>query len=219
MSEASLNRCIAKAVRAITVVAKEGGWVAFPRTSSDRAAMQLVIKQGLLQHGQLGGARLGHEPATVRWLMEQRARVATLLCRRIMSGGIVVQDGNIPVGSAVERYIGVQNSSFGCLERYGVLHYGPRKAGTTVAACAAPRNLCLRAGDSGSMNNRLLAWFLARRRERPTRPSRELFAMRREVLQRPFRMAKRTVRLLCSELAEHLEPQTAGGLSVEDQVL
>ncbi|KAH7949513.1 hypothetical protein HPB49_011732 [Dermacentor silvarum] len=129
--------------------------------------------------------------------------------------------------SPVERCIGVLNSMPATLRR---LALRPQKGrnncgcvwGTpqSVPSCSDKcRWQRFGAGDSGSMNNRLLAWFLAGRRERPTRPRRELFAMRREVLQRPFRMAKRTVRLLCSELAEHLEPQTAGGLSVEDQVL
>nr|XP_054923959.1 putative nuclease HARBI1 [Dermacentor andersoni]XP_054926116.1 putative nuclease HARBI1 [Dermacentor andersoni] len=45
--------------------------------------------------------------------------------------------------SAVERCIGVMKSRFRCLQRHRALHYGPKKAATIVAACAALHNLCI----------------------------------------------------------------------------
>ncbi|KAH7974995.1 hypothetical protein HPB49_022576 [Dermacentor silvarum] len=45
--------------------------------------------------------------------------------------------------SAVESCMGVPKERFRCLQRQRALHYGPRKAGTIVAACAALHNLCL----------------------------------------------------------------------------
>lgn len=49
--------------------------------------------------------------------------------------------------SAVERCIGVMKSRFRCLQRHRALHYGPRKAGSIVAACAALHNLCIHEGE------------------------------------------------------------------------
>ncbi|KAH7978350.1 hypothetical protein HPB49_005264 [Dermacentor silvarum] len=222
MSEASVSRCIARVAHAIAVVGKERGWVAFPSTSSDRAA----IKQGFLQHGRLRGvigcvdgtfiaivaprlppaqkapywSRKGYYALNTMVVCDSDLRVRyidprfagschdahvwrhSLLRRRIVSGRIVVQDGeyllgdsayplepwlmtpvpghpalNTPEGrfntahastrSAVKRCIGVMKSRFRCLQHHRALHYGPRKAGSIVAACAALHNLWIHEGE------------------------------------------------------------------------
>nr|XP_050022688.2 putative nuclease HARBI1 [Dermacentor andersoni] len=218
MSQPSVSRCIAKVARAIVQVGKEQGWVAFPRTASERA----VIKQGFLQRGRLGGVigcvdgtfiaivgpnlppaqkatywcRKGYYALNAMVVCDSDLRVLHVdprfagschdahvwryasLRRRIASGRIAVQDGEYLLGdsayplepwlltpapghpaphtpegrynaahtsarSAVERCIGVMKSRFRCLQRHRALHYGPKKAATIVAACAALHNLCI----------------------------------------------------------------------------
>nr|XP_054919808.1 putative nuclease HARBI1 [Dermacentor andersoni] len=218
MSQPSVSRCIAKVARAIIQVGKEQGWVAFPRTASERAA----IKQGFLQRGRLGGVigcvdgtfiaivapnlppaqkatywcRKGYYALNAMVVCDSDLRVLQVdprfpgschdahvwryasLRRRIASGRIAVQDGEYLLGdsayplepwlltpapghpaphtpegrynaahtsarSAVERCIGVMKSRFRCLQRHRALHYGPKKAATIVAACAALHNLCI----------------------------------------------------------------------------
>ncbi|KAH7949511.1 hypothetical protein HPB49_011730 [Dermacentor silvarum] len=110
------------------------------RPSSHAVSYQARI---ILQHAQLGGV-IGCVYGTFIAIVAPKPPPAQKAPTG--AGGAITPSKQW--WSAVERYIGVLNSSFRCLERYGVLHYGPRKAGTTVAACGALRNLCLHAGES-----------------------------------------------------------------------
>ncbi|XP_037518165.1 putative nuclease HARBI1 [Rhipicephalus sanguineus] len=218
MSQSSVSRCIARVAQAIVDVGKLRGWVAFPRTAFERAA----VKQGFLQHGRLGGVigcvdgtfiaiaaprlppaqkasfwcRKGYYALNTMVVCDSDMKILSIdprfagschdghvwrnsgLRKRFMSGRIVVRDGEFLLGdsayplepwlltpvpghpdedtpegvynkehaalrSTVERCIGLLKSRFRCLQRYRALHYGPRKAGTIVAACASLHNLCL----------------------------------------------------------------------------
>ncbi|XP_072142304.1 putative nuclease HARBI1 [Dermacentor andersoni] len=117
MSQSPVSRCIAKVARTIVVVGKERGWMAFPRTASERAA----LKQGFLQQGRLGGvtgcvdgtfiAIVGPELPPAQKGCDSDLKVLYVdprfagschdahvwqyasLRRRIVSGRIAVQDG------------------------------------------------------------------------------------------------------------------------------
>ncbi|KAH7971800.1 hypothetical protein HPB52_002815 [Rhipicephalus sanguineus] len=167
MSQSSISRCIALVTQAIVDVGKLRGWVAFPRTAFERAAV-CYSDMKILSIGPrfAGSCHDGHV-----WRNSG-------LRKRFMSGRIVVRDGEFLLGdsayplepwlltpvpghpdedtpegvynkehavlrSTVERCIGLLKSRFRCLQRYRALHYGPRKAGTIVAACASLHNLCL----------------------------------------------------------------------------
>ncbi|KAH7932039.1 hypothetical protein HPB52_024938 [Rhipicephalus sanguineus] len=145
MSQSSVSRCIARVAQAIVDVGKLRGWVAFPRTAFERAA----VKQGFLQHGRLGGV-IGCVDGTFIAIAAPRlppAQKASFWCRKgyyalnTMVG--VYNKEHAALRSTVERCIGLLKSRFRCLQRYRALHYGPRKAGTIVAACASLHNLCL----------------------------------------------------------------------------
>ncbi|XP_070385614.1 putative nuclease HARBI1 [Dermacentor albipictus] len=80
MSQSSVSRCIAKVARAIVVVAKERGWVAFPRIASERAAIKLES----LQHGRPGGV-IGCADDTFIAIVAPKfppAQKATYWCRK-----------------------------------------------------------------------------------------------------------------------------------------
>ncbi|XP_065287212.1 putative nuclease HARBI1 [Dermacentor albipictus] len=176
MSQSSVSRCIAKVARVIVVVGKERGWVAFPCTARERAA----IKQGFLQQGRLGGVTgyFALAPRFAGSCHDAHVWRYASLRRRIVSGRIAVQDVEYLLGdsayplepwlftpapghpalhtpeghynaahtstrSAVERCIGVMKRRFRCLQRHRAFHYGPKKAATIVAACAALHNLCI----------------------------------------------------------------------------
>ncbi|XP_050043593.1 putative nuclease HARBI1 [Dermacentor andersoni] len=102
ISQPSVSRCIAKVARAIVQVGKEQGWVAFPSTASERAA----IKQGFSQRGRLGGVD-GTFIAIVAPKLPP-AQKATYWCRKGYSAlnAMVVCDSDLKVLYVDPRFAG-----------------------------------------------------------------------------------------------------------------
>ncbi|XP_050043585.1 putative nuclease HARBI1 [Dermacentor andersoni] len=106
MSQPSVSRCIAKVARAIVQVGKEQGWVAFPRTASERAA----IKQGFLQRRRLGGV-IGCVDGTFIAIVAPNlppAEKATYWCRKGYNAlnAMVVCDSDLRVLHVSPRFAG-----------------------------------------------------------------------------------------------------------------